>query len=235
MKCEDFLLKIDAYIDGELSDEEIKAMHMHAENCDSCRVEMAKAELLRDPLVGIDEDISVPLEAQAAWRRAVRVESKRKNVRKWTRGLYVVAAALVVVLGCTLIMNNDIFADKRAFTTGVQPEVAAMKGAAPRTAVMIATDGDEAAAVESYTAVKKYAVRDFAAAEQLIRDLAAEYGAVSVDKSDSGEQVSFIVELPIDYQEDFLSALGQLGDELVSELFEAGVASARVRVTIAAE
>ena len=99
---EQFLLKIDAYIDGELSNDELNEMREHAENCEACRMEMEKADLLRDTLNGIDDDIVVPLEAQAAWRKAVRAEAKQKNVRKWTRGLYVVAAALVLVLGCTL-------------------------------------------------------------------------------------------------------------------------------------
>ena len=238
MRCEDFILKIDAYIDGELTNDELEELRAHAESCESCRTEMEKAEFLRDTLSNIDENIAVPLEAQAAWRKAVRAESKQKNVRKWTRGLYVVAAALVLVLGCTLAMNGDIFADKRIRNA----DMAALPGSAGDAmrdgVVMIAADGEDAmvaAVIESYSAVKKYAVADMGAADQLIRDLAAEYSAVGIEMVDLGDNAFYCIELPLDYQADFLSSLNMIGTELDSELFDVDLENAVVRINLVAE
>ena len=264
MNCEQFLLKIDAYIDDELSNGEIDEMREHALNCVSCRAELEKAEFLRETLNGMDDDIVVPLEAQAAWRKAVRAEAQRKSVRKWTRGLYVVAAALVLALGCTLIMNNDVFSSRRMDASPAEPsEVNANEGIAMvasedanafeaysggkmgaasdnmrKGAVMIAADGVEGleeASVETYSAVKKYVIADTAAADELIRNLAAEYEAVSVECTDLGADAVYCVELPLDYQADFLSSLSVLGNELASEAFEVEMDHALVRIDLVAE
>ena len=238
MRCEDFLLKIDAYIDGELTNDELNELRMHAGSCENCRAELEKAELLRDTLSGIDEDIVVPLEAQAAWRRAVRAEARQGNVRKWSRGLYVVAAALVLVLGCTFMFNNDFFADKRV--RGL--EMAAAPGAASDAmrdgVVMMAADGEEAmvaAKIESYSAVKKYSVADMDAADKLIRDLASEYSAMRVEKIDLVGNLCYCVELPFDYQDDFLSSMTVLGEEIDSELFEVEMEHALIRINLVLE
>lgn len=231
MKCEEFLLKIDAYIDGELSNEEINAMRAHAEGCEACRAEMDAAELLRDTLRDFDEHIEVPLEAQAAWRRAVRSEAKAKNTRKWARAVYAVAAALVLVLGCTLAMNNDIFAAKRV---DAAPENAAVMRAAMGD-LLIAADGAETSAksgAEAVSAFKKYSVKAFADADKLISGLAAEYGASDIAKVESGSSVTYRIELPMDYQADFLSAMTVLGEELNSEIYESDSDTAIVRIEI---
>ena len=264
MNCEQFLLKMDAYIDDELSNGEINEMRAHALDCDSCRAELKKAEIHRETLKEMDNDLVVPLEAQAAWRKAVRAEAQRKNVRKWTRGLYVVAAALVLVLGCTLAMNNDIFSSKRVDAAPVEPSVvnanesiamvaaedanvfeaysAEKMGTASdnmrKGAVMIAADGveeQEEGSVEVYSAVKKYAVADVNTAGTLIRNLAAEYEAVSVECVELDGDAFYCVELPFDYQGDFLSALSVLGDELTSEIFDVEMSDAVVRINLVAE
>lgn len=232
MKCEEFLLKIDAYIDGELSNEEVLDLRAHAATCNACRLEMEKAELLRDTLSHIDDDISVPLEAQAAWRKAVRAEAKHRSARKWMKGLYVVAAALVLVLGCTLMLKNDIFANKRVPTAEAPEKIAA--AADEGDALMIAADGENGkrAAVASYTAVQKYNVDDLEAAGELICNLAVEYEAYAVDKADLGDNVFYSVELPMDNQQDFLSALSMLGEEVDSMTFEPDGVNANVRIDL---
>ena len=103
---------------------------------------------------------------------------------------------------------------------------------------MIAADGvaeQEEAAVVTYSAVMKYSVADMAAADALIRNLAAEYAAVEVEKTEAGENVYYCVELPFDYQEDFLSSLSVLGEELGSEIFDVEMENALVRINLIAE
>lgn len=238
MKCDEFLSNIDAYIDGELSAEALDEMLAHAANCDACRAEMKTAELLRDALKDFDNDLTVPLEAQAAWRKAVRAESRKKNLRGRMRGICTVAAAIVVVLGCTFALNGDIFADKRVSQENTVSPRAYISQDANEDLMMIAADGEverNAAQAENYSAVKKYAVDDIEAAGELLRNLAVEYEASFAEQYAMGEDVYYCVELPMDYQEDFLSAMNILGDELDAEIFETNAENALVRINLIAK
>ena len=86
MNCEEARMLLDAYVDGELTPAQERALMDHVNACESCRHEFDAALLLRDVLGNMDEEVAVPLEAQAAWRRAVRAEAKKKAMRK-CRGL----------------------------------------------------------------------------------------------------------------------------------------------------
>lgn len=218
MKCDEFLSGIDAYIDGELSEDALGEMRSHAENCETCRSEMKAAELLRDALSKLDDDLTVPLPAQAAWRRAVRAESRKANLRRHMRGICAVAAAFVVVLGCMLALNNDKFADNSG-----------------ENIMLIAADGElsgSVASAESYSAVKKYAVEDIQAADQVIRNLAAEYEGSVAEQYAVGEGVGYDVKLPMDYQDDFLNAIDILGDALDAQVLEIEAESAYIRIDL---
>ena len=76
MNCETFKSNIDAYIDGALGRDERLMMEKHAEGCASCRELMKEALMLMDMCAELSE-VSVPLQAQAAWRKAVRDEAKK--------------------------------------------------------------------------------------------------------------------------------------------------------------
>ena len=107
MNCKEALALLDAFIDGELTAEQESALLDHVNACEACKQEFDAARLLRDVLGDMDEEIAVPLEAQAAWRKAVRQEAKRVAVKKWTRWAYAAAAALVLVVGCTVALNAE--------------------------------------------------------------------------------------------------------------------------------
>ena len=99
MNCEDFLSKLNAYIDSELPLAERLAMDEHARSCPECQEVLARALDVATSLAEMDEGLSVPLECQAAWRKAVREEaaSRRRPVRGWAlRAASIAAAALVL-------------------------------------------------------------------------------------------------------------------------------------------
>ena len=79
MKCDEFTSALDAYIDGELSPDDARAMCEHAKGCAACGDELKRAEFLRDALRNMDADTFVPLEAQAAWCRLVLNRSCQQN------------------------------------------------------------------------------------------------------------------------------------------------------------
>jgi len=227
MDCEKFLTLLDAYVDNELSEAEREQFLMHAKTCDTCNMELRNAEALRSLLADLDTDVVVPLEAQAAWRRAVREEAKQKPARNakriWMRASYAAAAVLLVV-GCTFAFNNDLFR-----RTDKTPEFASM-GVNTRMAVTEAADftlaGDgvsaDAGAViaakgEAFTAWKKISTADHAEACETIVALAGEYSGVFTLEETQVEAI-YRIELPYAYMEDFLNALSRIGTELDSKI-----------------
>lgn len=208
MDCEGLRSRLDAYIDGELAEDEARALVEHARGCEACRRELECAELVRDALGEMDRDVKVPLEAQAAWRGAIRAEAQRTRRRRWMRAAYAAAAALVIVIGAGTAMQHT-------------PEAARPLPALTPESVdagVIARDGDLGTAEphveqeEAYAAWKKIAVADVQAAADTLRDLAAEYSG-----SCEEEGGAVRIELPGAYLEDFLTAASRIGTELDSE------------------
>lgn len=105
MNCESFRENIDAYIDGGLESAVRLEMERHAETCGPCMKMLEEARMLKELLLEMSEE-TVPLKAQAAWRRAVREEAKaKKRTFAWGRTLAPVAAALVVMVAGTMGMR----------------------------------------------------------------------------------------------------------------------------------
>lgn len=106
MNCEKFRELLDSYIDDALTNEEIALMKAHAEKCDSCKEDLRLSDIIKDEVRGMDDDIVVPLQAQAAWRNAVRKEIRAKKVKKAYKAMSGVAAAIVVLVGTTFAMRE---------------------------------------------------------------------------------------------------------------------------------
>ena len=221
MNCEQMRAMLDAYIDGELSAEEMRALRDHAAACEDCRKELEAAELVRDALAHMDDDVTVPLEAQAAWRKAVRAEAGKRSRKRALRVVYGLAAALVVAIGCTAVLRSDALNPQNAATMDAGVQARGMELSA-----MVASDGESDAAqaayslsAEDYSAWKKYAVADFDRACQTLEELTAEYsGTASTDRGEADREAMYRIELPCAYMEDFLNAASLLGTELDSEL-----------------
>ena len=236
MNCEQMRAMLDAYIDGELSEEEVRALRDHAAACEDCKRELEAAELLRDALAHMDDDVSVPLEAQAAWRKAVRAEAGKRSKKRALRVVYGLAAALVVAIGCTAVLRSDALKPQNALT----PNAGAQARAVEFTEMMVATDGEADAvqatyslSAEDYAAWKKYGVADFDRACQTLEELTAEYsGTATTDRGEADREAMYRIELPAAYMEDFLNAASLLGTELDSELREEGGETAVIYIQL---
>ena len=106
MKCSEFETRIDALIDGELSEKSRAEMEAHAESCEDCAEKLRAAKMLQDVLSHMDDLVAVPLQAQAGWRRAVAAEAKRKRFSRIYRIAGAVAAALVVAVCLPMLLRN---------------------------------------------------------------------------------------------------------------------------------
>ena len=229
MNCEEMRAKLDAYIDGELSAEEMRAVEAHAAACEECGRELETAKFVRDALGGLDQEIAVPLPAHVGWQKAVRAEAKRRANRRWQRAAYAVAAALVLVIGAVAILQ-------RMPVPGSQETEPLTVAAAPTEAV-VARDGEmETAALaaeeEAYAAWKKYDAADFGAACASVEALVQEYsGSFETVNLDEGPMV-YRIELPREYLEDFLSAVSHVGTEQDSETMDTRGETALVYIQI---
>ena len=184
MVCDEARMLLDALVDGELSAEQEAELIAHVHACEACMEEYKAAMLLKDCLKDMDEDIAVPLEAQAAWRRAIHAEAKRKLSRRWMRVASIAAVMLVLVGGMGLVTKDRAPA---ALTVPKTMEMS-VKSAAP--VELIAADGDmqDAAAAagvadNGYTARKKFTAADLQAAGEAVEMLSAEYSGSGVGES----------------------------------------------------
>ena len=105
MNCKEFLDRLDAYLDGEMTQPERQAFLAHAQGCSTCREELRCAEAIREALLQMNEGLSVPLAAQAGWRTAVKQESRRRKRRGFYRAISAAAAAFVLLAGTTAVFR----------------------------------------------------------------------------------------------------------------------------------
>ena len=235
MVCERFREQLDAYIDGMLGAEEMREFMDHAKACEACGEELRAAEALRDMMKNMDDGVAVPLQAQAAWRNAVRTEAKKMRMRRSMRVVYAACAALVLFVGVTVAMDTFNGTDEalpqaqplmmsRAVTTGLIERDGAQ---------MAAADVEEAAV---YSAVKKIEAENYEEACKTLSLLCEEYSAglaLNVSETVEGKKLAeHRIEISSEYLDDFLNAASRIGTETASEINEFGAQTAVVLVQI---
>ena len=99
MRCEDINQWLDLLMDDALDADQRHELNEHAHGCPRCAEQLRATLKLKAMLDTLPEEADVPLAAQAAWRNAVRAESKRGRSRRLTRMVSGLAAAVVVALG----------------------------------------------------------------------------------------------------------------------------------------
>lgn len=213
MNCDEMRLKLDAWVDGDLSPAEMEVVLDHAKACEACMEELKAAKLLKETLAHMDDDLAVPLQAQAAWRNAVRAESRKKNTRKWMRICSAAAAALVLALGVGLSVNPK---------PAPQMEISMARSMDGMQVAMVAADGASEEASEQIHLRQKIQAASIKDALQRLELLAGEYsGSFSLRGNDA-----CVICIPCDYLEDFIKAEGTLSDQIHTEtVSEAGETS----------
>lgn len=141
MMCQRFKALLDKYMDDELNNDEKAFMKAHAEKCVSCKNELSMIDSVKSVIGHLDDDIVVPLSAQAAWRNAIRKEIRQKKARKLYKGLTSVAAAVVVLVTTTFAMRASGALPER---TAAAPEAEGMPAV-----VRMSDNYDQAEAVSS--------------------------------------------------------------------------------------
>lgn len=105
MDCQTYRSHLDEWMDGELDPELTPAMEAHRNSCPDCAEETCRAQETLALIRTLDADVPVPVETQAAWRRAVREEAAQRRRFRFSAGMRTagsIAAAFLVLAGCTL-------------------------------------------------------------------------------------------------------------------------------------
>ena len=223
MKCEDFKKLIDAYIDGELDNAQAAEMLAHAQECENCENELHLAEMLRDAIVGMDDDIVPPLAAQAAWRNAIKTEARKVRMKKIYKYCGTVAAALIVLVGCVTLLDpfgsDGNVTDTAPTSSGADYTFVAADGneAAP-TAMARTLSLDDEAVHAGMTANVKLCCAEPSKACDTIVELAGEFGGLT-DTPSGGESSAYVTAyIPADSIGSFIDALSVAGEVTDSQL-----------------
>ena len=223
MKCEDFKKLIDAYIDGELDHAQAAEMLAHAQECKDCENELNLAEMLRDTIGGMDDDIVPPLAAQAAWRNAIKAETRRIRMKKIYKYCGTVAAALIVLVGCVTLLDPFRSDENVTDTTFTSSDagytfVAADGNEAAPTAMARTLSLDDEAVYAGMTANVKLCCAEPAKACDTIAQLAGEFGGLT-DTPSGGETSAYVTAyIPAGSIDSFIDALALAGDVTDSQM-----------------
>lgn len=226
MTCSEFDHLLDRYIDGELNEAQREEVRVHAAQCGECSEKLKAAEELRDILSHMDDDISVPLPAQAAWRKAVREEAKRRKMKSLYAAVGAIAAVCVLTLGISTMMQEkpvEIASVQRVETDGVT-EQTSMDG------VMAARSMDMARSAEYVE--RTVNVENVDEALGYLKDIAAEYGAEIEREAQSAQGVNVFLQVPGDGAEDFISAVDAIGKETDQSGYSLDASAAAVGICV---
>lgn len=107
--CDTILKKMNDFMDGELSERERAEVVAHTKNCPECAEQLEQVTRMLTMLAEMDENLVIPLDAQAAWRNAVREEAKKRGRRgapAWVKSMAITAAALALLVGGTMFTRT---------------------------------------------------------------------------------------------------------------------------------
>lgn len=226
MKCSEINHLLDLLMDDAISDEQMLQLRMHGESCPECADSIRAALEMKEMFAQMEEEVDVPLAAQAAWRRAVKAEASRKKMNRFYRAAGSIAAIAVlgVGIGWGVNMNN--------MTPVAQPDTAIVMASGSneetpmaKTAVIQADGEPRTAETESIAAARSMSadsapmheyqmtVENVDSACNHISDITAEYeGIIEIQRIDneSGSSANIYLSLPSENANDFMSAISHL-------------------------
>jgi hypothetical protein len=233
--CIEFRSKLDAYIDDELSREESAAMLEHAQKCEDCNTELRYAAMLKGMMADMTKEVAPPLEAQAAWRKAIRGEARTGNMRRRYKVLGAVAAAFVLFIGCAAVLRMQFAPNDGG------PAVAADQGGV---FTFVAADGSDQAtrstvaqdeSVGAVTASARLVSSDLSVSSETVLGLVGDFGGY-VGASSVNNNTAYITAcVPCEELDTFMQSLEYIGTVDASRVSGEGDGMASIAITIKAK
>lgn len=109
INCKRFDELVQPYLDNELDPAIRRAVEEHAKSCMDCARALDDVTRIMTACAEMDEGLIMPLDAQAAWRRAVRDEAAKRRKRgalSWAKSGGLAVAALAVLIGGAAMLQN---------------------------------------------------------------------------------------------------------------------------------
>lgn len=227
MTCSEFDRLLDLYIDGELDETQRREAEAHAAQCGECTDKLKAAVELQGILSHMDDDISVPLQTQAAWRKAVRAEAKRRKMKRIYAFAGAAAAVCVLTLGTVSMMQKkpgDLSSAHRVETDGVS-ETAALDN---ETASRSIGSGQ----LSSQYVERVLVVEDVTESLGYLQDVAKEYGASIEREAESTQGMNVFVQVPAESAEEFIRAVNAIAVESDESAYDLDLSAATVGVCV---
>lgn len=226
MKCSEINQFLDLLMDDAISDEQMQLLRTHSESCPDCAESIRAAFEMKEMFAQMEEEVDVPLAAQAAWRRAVKAEASRKKMNRFYRAAGSVAAVAVLAIGIGWGINMDGAAPTAQPDTAIVIASGSNEETPMAKTAVIQADGEPGTAeTESIAAARSMStdsapmheyqmtVENVDSACNHISDITAEYeGTIEIQRIDneSGSGANIYLSLPSENVNDFMSAISHL-------------------------
>lgn len=228
MNCSEFDSLLDLYIDGTLDEARMSAVREHTAACESCRAKLASAEQLREILSHLDDDIEVPLPAQAAWRKAVREEAKRGRMKRIYRFCSAAAAVCVLAVGVTAVLKSNVRSSVQdANGVVVETDGVADTGVQEDEAILGSSGADDLVYTDRIVHAE-----NAEEAHGYLMDLVEEYGCTVAQEEQEGQTTKVYVQVSGENAEDFVAAVDALSDESDSAEYAADSTAENVGICV---
>lgn len=226
MKCSEINQFLDLLMDDAISDEQMQLLRTHGESCPDCAESIRAAFEMKEMFAQMEEEVDVPLAAQAAWRRAVKAEASRKKMNRFYTAAGSVAAIAVLAIGIGWGINMDGAAPVAQPDTAIVMASGADEDMAMAKTAVIQADGEQATSdADSVMSVRSISadsmpmheyhmvVDNLDSACSHISDIAEEYeGTAAIQRLDdiSASAANIYISLPNENAQDFMSAISHL-------------------------
>lgn len=249
MKCSEINEWLDMLMDDAISDDMQRELDEHGHICPECAKNIRTTKEMKALFAQMNDEVDVPLPAQAKWRKAIRAEAARGRNRRLYRIVGTVAAAFVLMFGIGWGINSDMFVPKQGGDGNglILPVETGITGVG---AVVVEADGDVAPAVSSTSRAMNpesapihehyMTVDNLDTACGYICDLVAEYeGTTDEQRFEEGgfAKANLYISMPSGNLGDFISAAEHLdiSEQQMEELDVSGEETSALLLVLSAE
>ena len=231
MTCEELNGLLDRLMDGELTEDERRAMTEHGAGCPDCAEAIRATLQMKALFEEMEPEVDVPLAAQAKWRGAVREEAARQKKHRLTRWIGSAAAAVVVLVGVGLAVNGGLSPQNAAPQTKVAEMPEAAEEAVTAGEADVAAEYEEApmvGVIETDGESTPVETEEYAAEAPMVADSAAEAAPMAANDplpTEAPARTEEAAEVSIEAEEVAMAGEAEVSDNAALQIGETSCAA----------